>query len=247
MNKKPKKQEVVKTKWVCPHCQKEFMREGSFFNHVETCDMKRRIDASKTLIGSIAFDAYNYWMRKTRKGEQSIQTFIKSKRSYTSLMKFAEFYTKTSIGPMEPYIDFMVENEINFCLWSNHNVYAKYVNNYDNIHQPAEQWLASKEVIDSMCVEYNTNIVDIYNVIDFDVLTRLILKRKLSPWYLMASPSFKAWLMRLDRYKSDVINSALQVPVFIQTIRANSNLFGELAKETEVFENSVVKQGSKTC
>lgn len=239
MNKKQKNQEVQKIKWVCPHCTKEFLREGSFFNHVETCDMKRRIDACKTLIGSIAFDAYNYWMRKTRKGEQTIQTFIKSKKSYTSLMKFAEFYTKTSIGPMEPYIDFMIKYEINFCLWSNHNIYAKYVNNYDNLHKPEDQWLESKAVIDSMCIEYETDIVHIYDVIDFDLLVKLILKRKLSAWYLMASPSFKSWLMRLDSYKGNIMNSALQVPVFIQTIRANSTLFDELAKATTTFEESV--------
>ena len=247
MNKKPKKQEVQKVKWVCPHCTKEFVREGSFFNHVENCDMKRRIDACKTLTGSIAFDAYNYWMRATRKGEQSIQTFINSKRSYTSLMKFAEFYMKTSIGPMEPYIDFMIKHEINFCLWSNHNVYAKFVNNYDNIIQPADQWMASKEVIDSMCVEYQTNLVDIYDVIDFDVLVKLILRRKVSAWFLMSSPSFRAWMIKLDSYKSDVINSALQVPVFIQTIRANSKIFDDLVAAAGVFESVAKPDGSKIC
>lgn len=222
-------------KWTCKYCSKEYVQEGRFLAHGPKCKVRQRIDRAKTLEGSIAFDAYNYWMKKTRKGEQTFDTFMNSK-FFSSCLNFAEFYLKTSIGSMEKYIDFMIKREYGFAMWSSHLVYAEFVHNYDLIFPPEEQWNITFNIIEQYCVDFKCTPKEVFEKMGFDEITRLIIKRKLSSWYLMPSSSFWAWVGSLSDLQKSQITDALKPDVFMNIAQANPVIFKELKEWTQEVE-----------
>jgi hypothetical protein len=223
------------SKWKCPHCSKEYTNEKRFFTHTGKCPMKEKIDRCRTLQGSIAFSAYNYWMKKTRKGEQTIETFISS-RFFTSCMRFAEFYLETSVGSMEKYIDFMIKRNYDFTMWSSHVVFAEYVYHYDSIHPPIDQWNHSFDLIEQRCIDYNCSPTEVFKHIGLDDMMILIIRRKLSNWYLLLSKGFWDWMGTLPPEQKNKVLSAMKPDLFFNVVSANPALHRELSDLTKAVE-----------
>lgn len=192
-------------KWVCQYCNKQYSNEKRFFSHGPKCPTKQRIDSCKTLVGSIAFSAYNYWMKKTRKGEQTIETFIKS-RFFTSCIRFGEFYLQTSVGSMEKYIDFMIKKNYDFPMWSSGIVFAEYMFHYDSIHAPIEQWNLTFDIIEQYCIDYKCEPKDVFKHLEFEEVFSLVRRKKLSNWYLLLSAGFRDWISSVpEDYRSKIM------------------------------------------
>lgn len=223
------------TKWVCQYCAKEYTQEKRFLSHGNRCPVKLRIDDCRTMQGAIAFDAYNYWMKKTRKGEQTIQTFMKS-RFFMSCMRFAEFYLKTSIGPMEKYIDFMIKKNYDFPMWASHAVYAEFIFHYDSIYSPNEQWVWTFDILEQRCIDHQCQLSEVFVNMGYDDVIDLVLKRKLSPWYLMVSPSFWDWLKTLEQVQKDTLIESLRPNIFLSIAQANPEVHKELVELTKEVE-----------
>lgn len=226
------------SKWVCQYCSKEYTNEKRFFSHAGKCPVKARIDQCKTLAGSIAFSSYNYWMKKTRKGEQSIETFIGS-RYFTSCMRFAEFYMETSVGPIEKYIDFMIKKNYDFPMWSSHVVFAEYIYHYDSIHSPFDQWNLTFDIIEQFCIDYKCQPIDVFAHIGFEELFVLIIRRKMSNWYLLLSKGFWNWMNVLPIEQKTKLLHAMRAEVFFNVANANPSIHRELSDLTKTAEGII--------
>ena len=222
-------------KWTCKYCSKEYVNEKRFLTHTNTCPTKERIDRCKTLQGSIAFSAYNYWMKKTRKGEQSIETFIAS-RFFTSCMRFAEFYIQTSVGSMEKYIDFMIKKNYDFTMWSSHVVFAEYIYHYDSIHSPYDQCNLSFDIIEQFCIDYQCTPIEVFEKIGYDEIIILIIRRKLSNWYLLLSQGFWNWMNTLPQLNKSKVLESMKADIFFKMANANPGIYRELLELTKTVE-----------
>lgn len=226
------------SKWTCQYCKKEYLNEKRFFTHTTKCPVKEKIDRCKTLAGSIAFSAYNYWMKKTRKGEQSIETFIAS-RYFTSCMRFAEFYMETSVGSIEKYIDFMIKKNYDFPMWSSHVVFAEYIYHYDSIHSPYDQWNLSFDIIEQYCIDFNCQPIEVFNKLGFEEVFILIIRRKLSNWYLLLSKGFWDWMNTLPIDHKTKLLHAMRAEIFFNVASANPSIHRELSDLTKTAEGII--------
>lgn len=223
-----------KITWKCDHCDHEFIHERVFMNHI--CKERIRHDEVRTVIGQAAYSFYNLWMKLNKRSSQSLETFSGS-GSYTTFIKFATWAKRVRLPDPERYIKSMVEHgNVSPSLWTRDNVYAMYLQGYDGIVTPDEQFLKSLDEILSLVSELKVEPGKVFDVVGIDTLVLLVHKRKISPWFLIASSAFRAWWQGLPADDASRIEDTLQIGALMIRISSSEELkasFAEFTKATK--------------
>lgn len=216
---------TVVGKWECHHCKHTFVSEKVFMNH--RCREQKRNEELKSIVGQAAYAYYSEWMRQKKRSVPPIETFAES-MFYTTFIKFAEHAIKTNIPNVPQFIKIMVEhNDVSPSLWCRDSVYSMYLTWYDTIFPPENQFLDSMTFIEELIADYDcqANPGKIFNEVDIDKLVKFIKKRKLSPWFLLSSKSFRDFLASAPPTDKTTLEASLNIGAMISQIQKKPDLF----------------------
>lgn len=208
------------------------MNENPFMNH--RCRERDRIEELRSSVGQAAYAHYAEWMRVSKKSVPPIETFAES-RYYSTFVKFAEHALKSNIPNVKQFIRLMVEhNNVSPGLWCRDNVYAMYLQWYDQAYRPEIQVIESIDFMKTLVQDYETTTTEIFKQIPLEILIQHVRRRKLSPWFLMASRVFREFVVSLSEFDADQVKRATNWDSMIVRIQQNQamfKLFGEAAAE----------------
>lgn len=221
----------------CQHCKKQYKFLSGLENHEGKCPVKTKIEACKTLVGTVAYNAFQYWMLRTKRVRNvDINTFMKS-RYFGQFIRFSNFYLNTSVGPMETYMNFLIKQNLDPYMWIDHRVFARYIIEYNSIVSPNEQWGITFDEIESLCQEYDCLPNEIFVVLGFEEVVKRVLNKKFSPWYLLLSDAYWRFHQQQTEVDRDTLLDLLQVNTFHSIAGANPGITKEIKDLIQEIEN----------
>ena len=216
--------------WVCHHCGHPFASERVFMNH--TCREMLRHQELKSPIGQAAYQFYCEWMKLNSRKAPPIETFADS-RYYSSFVKFARHVKRVHLPTPMAFVRSMVDNKLDPTLWTRDNVYALYMTGYDEIVPPTKQFIESVDFFMNLATEHKCAPEVLFRVLGVDKLLDLVQRRKLSPWFLIASDAFRQFAATRNELDAARLNDGVQVGAMIDRIRRNEKLFAEFSSATK--------------
>lgn len=201
------------------------------------CEEKNRIEEMRTVIGQNAYSYYSEWMRKSKRAIPPVETFIHSSY-YNSFIRFAHHVEKVSMpGPMV-FIKFMIDQKMLPALWCRDNVYAMYMQQFDNEVTPETQYIDSVDFMHDWAFKHEIEVPKVFETMGVDRLLNNVQKRKLSPWFLATSSVFREWKSTLDGFDGTRVEDAVKVGALMIRIKSDPDmmkLFGELCRASKEF------------
>lgn len=225
---------VRKVKWTCDFCQHDFVSERIFMKHM--CKERLRIEELRGPVGQAAYIYYTEWMKLNKRSVPVIETFASSSY-YNSFLKFANHVKRVNMPNPSGFVKAMVENgNVQPSLWCRDNVYAMYLQGYDKVVSPTNQFLGSIDLIMELAQDFDVPPKQVFEAIGVQKILDLVQKRKLSPWFLVSSGAFRAYMASRDEVETDRLEGGVQVGAMIMRIQQhpkNVELFTEFSKATK--------------
>lgn len=189
------------------------------------CKERDRIEELRGAIGQAAYAHYSEWMKAKKRSIPKIETFGAS-QYYSTFMKFAEHALRTNIPNIKQFIKLMVSHgDITPALWCRDNVYAMYLEWYDQAYPPEVQVLESLEFLKTLIEDYDCSTAAVFKVVPVDTLVLYIKRRKISPWFLASSKVFRAHLLTCAQEDKDKLERAMNMGAMIARIQKDAGLF----------------------
>jgi hypothetical protein len=222
-----------KVVWECEYCSRSFATETGFMDH--RCAAKAKLDQLKSPTGQAAYSHYSEWMKQKGRSVPPPETFLES-RQYSNFIRFAEWSNKLSIPNPKQFIKLMIEADVSPVLWCRHNAYTMFLEWYDGVHSPEEQFIESLEELKQLAVDAGCGLSEIYNVLGAAEIAKLVRKRKLSAWLLVTSKVFLMWAQKLPQHEKDMLNEAIDFKTF-------ANKLGSRPDITPLFKKACESEG----
>lgn len=175
----------------CSYCHKPFIKESAFLKH--KCKTMERHEEIKTPIGQAAYSLYCTWMTLYKRNSPPIETFMVS-RYYNGFIKFAEYVQQMNLPDVEGFIRLMIEKDLSPFLWTNDKVYVLYLENLDRRTNPIKQAEISISTMIKLADILEIDVSKVFETVSPNDILQLIRERRLSPWLLLFSSSFRYML-----------------------------------------------------
>jgi hypothetical protein len=211
--------------WRCGHCGRDFTAEHFFMRH--RCKERERAEELRSPAGQAAYAFYSEWMRLRRYSVPPIENFAAS-AYYTRMVKFARWVEKTAVPNVNMMIRFLVERDVDPTMWTMTSTYVAYLEWYDQVYPPESQFVETLDRLSMLAADHRTTIPGLWAALGPDELVRLVRRRHLSPWFLVVSTSFHAWVNTLEPVKREVVVDAVNFAAYAQKLRARPELGAEL-------------------
>jgi len=222
-----------KVTWTCEYCQHPFVSERVFMNH--RCKEKERLEELRGLVGQSAYAYYSEWMKQSKRSVPPLETFAHSS-FYSTFIKFANHVRRVNMPNPMGFIKIMVSSNIQPSLWCRDNVYALYLQSYDTAVPPTTQFIDSLDFALWMAGEHEVQPAEVFSAMGLEKVLLSVQKRKLSPWFLVASKKFREWMAAQNEWDKSRLEGAVQVGAMIMRIQQTEKhikLFKEFSKATE--------------
>lgn len=184
--------------YACKYCKRKFQTERVFMRH--SCTQMERAAEIQTPIGTAAFALYKRWLEKQKRTAPSIETFCTS-AYYTPFVKFTKWKQETGIADVDRYVELMVKHKIAPVLWRRSEAYQIYLEYMDKISDPYEQASLTVETLTALAEGLQVAPGDVFKQLQVSEVLDLVQQRRLSPWLLFCSKSFKKWIS--EQHESD--------------------------------------------
>lgn len=182
--------------YACKHCGRKFLKEQPFMKH--ECKQMLRSREVQTVVGQQSYALYKLWLEKQRRKPPPPETFATS-TFYTSFHKFTEFTKKTGVQHPDIYVDLMVKEGISPILWRTDEAYRIYIEHIDKKLDPYLQVEETIKTLSDLADEQKVPLEQVFERLRFGEVLSLVSRKHLSPWMLLCSAKFKAWLSALDK------------------------------------------------
>lgn len=212
-------------KWSCEYCGHGFAHEVTFMRH--HCAERKRLDELRSPVGQSAYIFYSEWMKAKKRSVPPIETFATS-RLYTTFVKFADYATRTNMPNTSMFVRLMVEHDVNPTLWARDQTYALYIQWVDEATPPLLQAADSLEFLYSLADKYECAPNKVWGELTISQLAQHIQRRKLSPWFVLASESFREYMYSLEPQQRRILLDAIREGPMIERIKQEKVIFGEL-------------------
>ena len=116
-------------------------------------------------------------------------------------MNFTEFVNRVQLPRPDKFIWLMVEKEFPPTMWMLDDAYTLYMEFLEYKSTPMEQLKLSVETLLNYVDKHDIDVPEFFTSIHPNELIQLVRGRKLSPWLLLFSKSFKRFLV--DRTSSE--------------------------------------------
>lgn len=213
--------QVKKIAWDCEYCNRTFATENGFMDH--NCIAKNKLDQLKSPLGQAAYSYYSIWMKQKGRSVPPQETFMSS-RQYSNFIRFAEWVEKLSIPNPEQFIRLMIEADVQPPLWCRHNTYTMFLQWYEGIYSPEEQFIDSLEELKHIAVDLECTVSDIFEKLGPVEISKLVRKRKISPWLLVTSKVFLTWAQKRPQFEKDMLNEAIDFKTFASKLGSRPDI-----------------------
>lgn len=194
--------------FTCQHCKRKFTVERAFMKH--ECTQMFRSKEIQTKTGQQAYLLYKMWLEKQRRAAPPIQTFITSSY-YSSFIKFAEWAQNVGIAELPKYVELMTKNSISPPLWRRDEAYQLYLEYFDLRASPLEHATITVETLIGLSEHLECKVGEVFSKLVVGEVLELIQQRRLSPWLLLCSSSFKAWYQGLHEGERNVLMKSIGI------------------------------------
>lgn len=193
--------------YLCQYCEKEYKSEKRFLAH--KCKEKERFDYVKTINGKIAYSIYEKWMYIRFKKNTTIEQFLQT-RYFKSFQRFAVFLRNIKgLADTELFLTMVVVNNLDPTLWCENIVFKRYLNylaEHTSISEKIEQAITT---LDNLANQYGCETYEVFNYTTPYVINKLIYEQKISPWILLNSTKFLAFLAGCDSEEEKLITDLI--------------------------------------
>ena len=214
----------------CKHCKKKFGNERIFMKH--ECTQMVRGREIQTPIGQAAYGLYKIWMEKQRRAAPPIETFLSS-AYFTSFMKFSEWLRETGVPEPQKYVELMVAAKIAPAMWRRNEAYQIYLEHFDKKTGPISQATTSIETILALAEGLECQPGEVFAKFQAGEILELIQQRRLSPWLLFCSKSFKDWYGNLHASDRSALMKGIGIDYWAMKMEQNPHVVSDLKNIVE--------------
>ena len=186
----------------------------------------------QTVIGQSAYGLYKIWMEKQRRAAPPIETFLSS-AYYTSFISFATWVRETGVSDSEKYVELMVTSKIAPALWRRNEAYQIYLEYYDKRASPIQQATMTIETLIALSEGLECELGEVFSKFEVGEILELIQQRRLSPWLLFCSKSFKNWYHTLHDSQRSALMKSIGIDYWSNKLENNPNVVIELKNLAE--------------
>lgn len=216
--------------WRCDHCLRDFQTENGFMKHF--CVERDKLERLQSPQGQAAYAMYSEWMRLQRRSVPPASTFMVSKQ-FNYFMQFALWSEKTAIPNVNQFIKLMVDSGTQPVLWCRTATYMLYLEWYDNTYPPEQQFVESFDLLHMLATDHHCTVQEIYTELGASEIAKLVRRRKLSPWLLVASRKFLMWVSSLPQVEREILNGAIDFAAFAKKINQQKELAADFGRACE--------------
>jgi hypothetical protein len=214
----------------CKHCKKPFSNERYFMRH--ECTPMVRAREILTIEGRQSYELYKIWLEKQKRKAPPIETFCTSSY-YTSFFKFAIWIRETGVPSPEKYVELMVQSKIAPALWRRSEAYQIYLEWNDRKSSPIDQAAITVDTITALAEGLQCTASDVFTHFKIGEILELIQQRRLSPWLLFCSKSFKQWVNTLDTGDRQMLMKGIGIDFWAGKLERSPNIVKDLRELAE--------------
>lgn len=182
--------------------------EMRFLQH--QCKQMKREEEFKTPTGQTAWHYYTLWMRNMKRLPPPAGSFLTSKY-FRTFINFVKFSKKVELPRVEKFIWLMVQKEYPPTIWMNDEVYAIFLEFLDRQIPGIDNATLSIQTLMAYCDKHEVQLHEVFTHIPIQEIIHLLHVRKLSPWLLLFSKTFKqAYVQRTSPEQKIVLENLIR-------------------------------------
>lgn len=181
----------------CEFCNKTFIRQKSFLNHV--CEFKRRWLERDMKVNRNAHGAWKFYFNKHHPNTTKTEyiNFIHS-HYYMAFIKFSTYCINTNVINIHYYIDYLISHRVSINDWCSDKHYSKFLVQYLKTEDSDDATRRSLKTLIEMCEVENIQVKDAFKFLNENRLCQKIYQGMISPWVLYNSDTAIDFLSRLN-------------------------------------------------
>lgn len=200
--------------YVCNHCKMSFVREDKYLAH--KCKQMKRAEEFQSPDGQAAWNYYQQWMKRQRKAVHQPTSFLNS-RYFRTFLNFASFVKRVDLPMVDKFIWLMIEKKYPPTLWTSDEIYTIFLEFLDFKTTPMEQFAVSLQTVMKYADKLDIDITRVFDTIAPNEVIHLIRKRRLSPWFLLFSKSFKKMFkMRMSQEEMIIMENLIRPEFWVE-------------------------------
>lgn len=177
------------------------------------CKQMKRDEELRSPEGQAALNYYQLWMRSMKRMPPPASSFLTSKY-FRTFINFTQFAKRVDLPRPDKFIWLMVQKGFSPTMWTNDDVYAIYVEFLDMGAKPMEQASLSIETIMSYADKHEIDLSEVFVHMEIHDIIHYLHVRKLSPWLLLFSKTFKQSLVQRANSEQQIILENLIRPEY---------------------------------
>lgn len=171
--------------------------------------MKRDAEL-RSPIGQTALYYYQLWMRNMKRMPPPAGSFASS-RYFRTFVNFVKWTHKVHLPKVDKFIWLMVQKDFSPIMWMNHEVYAIFLEYLDREASGIDSATLSIQTLMAYCDRNEIPLDEVFKHIPIEEIISLLQLRKLSPWLLLHSRTFKqAFVHRAGPEQRVVLESLIR-------------------------------------
>lgn len=171
----------------------------------------KRAEEFQTPIGQAAWSFYQRWMKAKRYQVPRSDAFLHSK-FYKPFIRFAKFAKRVNLPDVESFVWLMKEDDLPPVMWTNDEVYARYLEFLDRRADPQKRAKQTIKTLFAIADAASCDVSEVFDVITTPELIQLLRERRLSPWILLRSRKFKEFLTKATPEELTFIQTIIRPP-----------------------------------
>ena len=191
----------------CGYCHNTFVREGAFIKH--KCKQMKRAEEIQTPLGQAGYSFYGKWNRAYNRRVPAIQQFVDSK-FYTVFVNCAKHHTLVKLADVDLFIKLMKQKDLPPNMWRRDEVYSLYLEYLDRQCDPIDRARITMNELCDIAEELQVPLDQVFTKFSVSETMELIRQRKLTPWILLKSSSFKQLLIRASPEERSIFENLIR-------------------------------------
>lgn len=198
------KKNTATDKFVCPFCNKEFVRETSLAKHM--CEPKRRWEARDNPNNITAFRLWLEFHTKhmVSSKPKTYRDFTKSSY-YTVFVKFVNYCSDIRAINTNFYFNWLIDNKIRVDEWAKDTNYNKFLISYLKTENYLDALSRSIETMIGLAKIEGIQTNDYFRYGNRNKICHNVVNGKISPWVLYHSESGIKFLESVDSSQQKMI------------------------------------------
>jgi len=203
----------------CEYCFKKFKIEKAFVKH--ECKEMKRHKYVKTLEGTKAYGYFKMWVKGKKSSSYDVDHFIDS-NYYKSFVRFGEYVKNRNIANLPMFIKFLIIKQLTPNTWCSDMVLTAYIE-YIDTQKPMDSVVGSLQTLNKLGTSFNCSINEVLYKLRPNEYIHLIQTRHLTPWLLLNTKGFKAFLMsgNMNREQTMIVDSLIPSSVWKKKLISN--------------------------